>query len=211
MVRALNAQTEERAFFQINEQFFPFQRDLERFTRLLKGSPGRIRFIYLTKYEGDPSPTLISIIIRFLIKGDQFLAANPQYANVYTYNNLRESPLWTPFDAYQSFHTNQGPNRQLKEWFHLGPGFGGWTSNLFDSSAWEHPRRFFAISGEHEQGEGIYSFLIAMRGLRQDGSCLDLSFILPPSLTRLSFLFRNLRPQGGQYLNPVEIAGSIPE
>jgi hypothetical protein len=202
----------EHVFFQVKARFFPVQQNKMQFSELIKSSPPRIRLVYLTKFDGDESPTLVSSIIRFLIANPEpYLAQNPQYSKVYTYSNLRDTPLWVAFDDYQRFHSGPEINHQLSEWFHVGPGPGGWSRNLFRSSTWELPRRFFFITGNHPVGEGIYSFLLALRGMNPSGTCFDTWFILPPNLREFSVVFRNLRAQTGLYPEPIQTRVEFPE
>lgn len=204
-IRELNSNTNERLFFQADAGFDPVVASKKQFFRLIKTNPARIRVIYLVQFVGDEGPTLINTMVRFLITDAKFLQKSSQYSKVYTYNNLKKHPLWTPYDEYQKYHRNEKPNSNLKEWFHIGPGFG-WTASLVDTKAWEEPRRFFSVSGDRSEGEGVYSFLTALTGVSKSGSCTDLSFVLPPSINKVSFAIRNLQPQNGMFLNPHDIS-----
>jgi hypothetical protein len=198
VIRKQNAASGDKLFFQQGKAFYSFSNDLSHLAALLKNNPNDfVRFVYLVKFDGDHRSPMISVIQRVV-------QTNPD-DHIKTYNNLRRHPLRISFDEYQKFHHDGDDpvnHHDLMEWFHLGPGL--FTNRDFiDTSNWPQPRVFFAIDGKAQNGEEIRSYLLAMKGVVDEGSCVDFAPYVSPSSKRISFIIRDLRTTGtGDYRDP---------
>lgn len=206
-IRSLNASSGDLLFFQKGQSFYSFLKNQSDLAGLVQNNSNNyVRFVYLVKFDGDSQPPMFSVIQRFLL--------TDSYGYVKTYNNIRRHPLSILFDEYQKFyHDGDNPinHQDLMEWFNLGPGF--FTHRDFvDTSRWPEPREFLAIPGTLESGEEIRSYLIAMVGIRDDGSCFDFTPYVSRSTHRLSFIIRDLRATPtGDYRDPFDATVEFPQ
>jgi len=184
-IRALADQQPQEIFFKTERGFFPLDAanagELLRYLR--QRHPKETKFIYLAKAEGDDRPT------EFIVQ--QIFVTDNSWKSVGTYNNVRNSPRYVDFDIYQNYHTSGIPNRELSEWFHIGPSLT--DPDLVNSNRRPFPREFFAFPIIQQDGRELRTYLLAVTGLRDDGSCIDFSPSIPASIKELRFVIRNIR------------------
>ena len=186
-IRALNKQKPYPFYFQSGRDFLPLDKDNEKtfWTEVRNQDPDNdgFTFVYLAKSDDDPRSTL------FLIK-QRFGTASTSEA-VAIYNNIRKRGQRIPLGEYQDYHGKEGHYRNWVQWLHLGPGWF-FNRDFVDSKEAPLPRKFFAID-ESQKGGEIKTYLIAVRGIHPDGSCVDFSPYVSTSTSRISISIRNLR------------------
>jgi hypothetical protein len=140
-------------------------------------------FVYLAKSDDDSQSTL------FLVK--QRFAAGGAADSVGIYNNIRDHGGRAKFDEYQDYHRNGGQYRTWVQWLHLGPGWF-FNRDFVDSDEMPLPRRQFAFESE-QSGDDLKAYLLAVGGVRPDGSCVDFKPYVSNSTRRISINITNIR------------------
>jgi len=192
-------------YFQKGKSFYSPLKQTSELSALIKSEPASVRFIFLVPFDGDSRSPIISVMQRFLVEDAD--------DRVKTFNNVRRHPLNVALDTYQkSSRDGQDGDEyeDLTEWFYLGPGMFR-NRDFVDTSHWPDPRRLLAISPSPEKAEEIRSYLLAMDGVREQGSCVDFSPHVAASTRKVTFVIRDLRAtEAGDYRDPFRVSVELP-